>query len=132
PPSGAAPYEFLLERGTLALFRTAAGRISDLSLVTRTDARPEVTIPVAGDPTQWSQFVPIMKRSTPLGAKNGLAGVELEQSAPLMSWTSTWAFRAVGMAADLFAVGGDLHGGRIRWDVRPLGTRTELVMRSIL
>jgi hypothetical protein len=132
PANGAAPYEFLLERGTLALFRTAGGRISDLSLVARTDARPETTLQVAGDPTQWSQFIPIIKRSTPLGTRDGMAGVEMEQSAPLMSWTTTWAARAQGQSADLFAVGGDLHGARIRWDVRPLGARTELVMRSIL
>lgn len=134
PPTGSmGGYEFMLARGTVALLRSAGGRLSDLSLVDRTTARPEVVVKVAGEPTQWSQFVPTLRRTTTLGAKDGVAGVEVEQKLPLMSWTTTWAYRVSATAADLFAVAGDLRGGRMRWDVRPTKDgATELVLRAMM
>ncbi|MFI5290453.1 MAG: SRPBCC family protein [Polyangia bacterium] len=128
----AADYEFLLDRGTVALFRSVAGRISDISLIDRSAARPDVLMQVARDPTQWSQFIPTLKRSTPLGAKNGISGVELERKLPLCDWTTTYAYRSSASSVDLFGIGGDLHGARLRWDVRPSGAASQLVLRAIM
>jgi hypothetical protein len=132
PPSGASgSYEFLLERGTLALFRREGGRLRDLSLVDRTVARPEVALSVVNDPTQWSSFIPTLARTTALGSRDGMSGVEIEQSLPLIGWTTTWAYRGDARSMDMLAIGGDLHGGHLRWDVRPRGDKTELVLRAI-
>lgn len=132
PGGSAADYAFLLERGTVALFRAAGGHISDISLIDRSSARPDVLTQVAGDPTQWSHFIPTLTRSTPLGSKSGISGVEIERKLPLCDWTTTWAYRSSPRAVDLFGLSGDLHGGRMRWDVRPRGATSELVLRSIL
>ncbi len=121
-------YASLLERGTVALFRSAAGRLSDLSLIDRTSARPEMMMKVASEPGAWSQFVPTISRSTNVTAA-GNAGVEIEQSLPLVSWTTAYAYRNDLSSADMFALSGDLRGGRVRWDVRSLGQRTEVVLR---
>ena len=124
-------YEFLLERGTVALFRTQHGRLSDISLVDRVKAKPDVILKVAGEPQQWSSFLPTLKRSTPLGNQQGLTSVEIEQALPLMSWTTTWAYRADAKSVDYFAMSGDLSGGRMRVDVRPQpGGSSELVLRT--
>jgi hypothetical protein len=131
PTGTPGSYDFLLARGTLALFRTEGGRIRDISLVDRSTARPDVLLSVLGDPTGWHSFVPTLDRTTGLGAQNGMSGVEIEQSLPLMSWTTSWAFRTDARSVDLFAVSGDLRGGRLRWDVRPRGDQAELVLRAI-
>jgi hypothetical protein len=47
----------------------------------------------------------------------GLSAVEIEQSLPLMNWTSRWAYRQGSSAVELFALDGDLRGGHLRWDV---------------
>jgi hypothetical protein len=132
PTGSAGSYEFLLDRGTLALFRTEGGRLRDLSMVDRTNARPDVLLSVIGDMPQWHSFVNTIDRSTPLGAQNGMTGCETEQSLPLCSWTTTWATKVEAKSVDMFAVGGDLRGSRMRWDVRGRpGDRSELVLRAI-
>jgi len=132
PTGRPGSYEFLLDRGTLALFRTDGGHLRDLSMVDRTNARPEVLLSVVGDVPQWSRFIPTLDRTTPLGSQNGMAGVEMEQSLPLTSWTTTWAEKVESQAVDMFAIAGDLHGSRLRWDVRSRpGQRSELVLRAI-
>lgn len=133
PGKASGSYAPLLERGVVAMFRTAGGRLSDISLVARSSARPEVLTKVAGEPNGWSSFIPTVARSTPMGTKEGVPAVEVEQSLPLVSWTSTFGFRGDGKAVDLFGLGGDLKGGRMRWDVRPIATsKTEVVLRTVM
>lgn len=133
PGKATGSYAPLLERGVVALFRTAGGRLSDISLVARSSARPDVVTKVAGEPNAWSGFIPTVVRSTPVGMKEGVPAVEIEQSLPLVSWTSTLGFRADGKSVDLFGLGGDLKGGRMRWDVRPIApSKTEIVLRAVM
>jgi hypothetical protein len=130
PPIAEASYGFLLERGTVALVRSREGRISDISLIARSAAKPDGLVRAASEPMQWSRFVATIDRSTPMAAQNGLAAVELESSLPLMTFTTTYAYRSTPTAVDLFAVAGDLHGGRIRVDARPIdAAHAELILR---
>jgi hypothetical protein len=128
---------FLLERGAVALFRRAPnGRLSEVNLVDRTRARPEVMTQVASNTQNWSRFVPTIDRSTPVGSKQGLPSVEVEQSLPLMSWTTTWGVFGQAASVDMFGLDGDLTRGRMRWDVRPLhdapgGAQAEVVLRCV-
>ncbi len=129
-PTARGSYSALLKRGTIALFISAAGRLSEISLVDRTSARPEVVAKVAGDPTAWSQFVPTVAKSTHLDGKGGVPGVELQQSLPLVEWTTGFAYRVAGDVADQIGLSGDLRGAHLRWNVRRLSEdRTELVLR---
>ncbi|MGZ3427070.1 MAG: hypothetical protein ACXVCV_10500, partial [Polyangia bacterium] len=89
---------FLLDRGTLALFRRSGNRVSEVNLVDRTRARPDMLVRVAGNTSLWSKFVPTISKSTPLGQRQGLPAIEVEQSLPLMSWTTTWGVFASGNA----------------------------------
>lgn len=130
PPTGKpGSFEFMLERGAVALIRRAAGRVADLSLVERTLAQREHVARIAGEPSRWSQFVPTIKRSTPLGSEER---VEIEQSLPLVTFTSELGVRATADAADLFALSGDLRGGRLRFDTRPREGGSELILRSTM
>jgi hypothetical protein len=136
-PVGAQPnLGFLLERGTVALFRRGPDkRLSEVNLVDRTRARPEVLLQVAGNSAQWSRFVPTMERSTPVGNRQGLPSVELVQSLPLMSWTTVFGSVINGTSVDMFGIDGDLVRGRMRWDVRPVkdgvGSQSEVILRCV-
>jgi ribosome-associated toxin RatA of RatAB toxin-antitoxin module len=127
---------FLLDRGALALFRTIGNRVSEVNLVDRTRARPDVLVRVAANVSQWSRFVPTISKSTPLGARSGLPAFEVEQSLPLMSWTTAWGAFANASAVDMFGLDGDLVRSRIRWDVRPLRDagplQAEIVVRAMI
>jgi hypothetical protein len=130
-PRAGGGYEFMLARGTVALFRTDdKGRISDISLVDRSSAKPEIALRVAADPTQWASFVPTISKSLNLGNKDGMAAVQIEQSLPLVSWSTAFAYRVVGSAVQYLGLGGDLRGGQYQVDVRPLGDKTEIVLRA--
>lgn len=125
--AGAGDYQTLLTRGAVAILRTVEGRLIDISLVHRVQAPLAKVMRVAGDVGQWSAFVPSLKRSTPTGNQ----GVEIEQRLPLMmTWTTGYGVRTDPRSVDLFALSGDLGGGRLRLDGRELGERTELVFRS--
>src|SRR6185503_17987886 len=79
--AGAQPnLGFLLERGALALFRRNGNHVSEVNLVDRTRARPDVLVRVAANTAAWSKFVPTISKSTPLGPKQGLPATEIEQS----------------------------------------------------
>jgi hypothetical protein len=132
PPPGAPPnLGFLLDRGTVALFRTAAKRVSEISLIDRAVAPPQTLLQVAGQPAEWSRFVPSISKSSAAGTSAGLPTAEVEQALPLMSWDTRWGVMASPTSVDLFGLEGDLQHGRLRWDVRGLPNgRSELVLRA--
>jgi hypothetical protein len=137
PPGGAQPnLGFLLERGAVALFRRAGNRLSEVNLVDRTRARADVLVRVASNTGEWSRFVPTIDRSTPLGARSGLPGFQVNQSLPLMSWDTTWGVSSNASSVDMFGLDGDLQRARMRWDVRQLHDgantpQTEIVLRCL-
>jgi hypothetical protein len=132
-PAAAAsvPWEFLLERGTVAILLSSGGRLREVNLVERSTAPAQSLVALAADPARWSSFVPTMKRSTFVGGADG-AAVEIEQSLPLMSWTTKWAYRLERSSVDLVGLDGDLRGGHLRWDVRQQASGgSELILRAM-
>ncbi len=127
---------FLLERGALALFRRAGNHVSEVNLVDRTRARSDVLVRVAANTAAWSKFVPTIGKSIALGQRQGLPATEVEQSLPLMSWTTTWGVFANATAVDMFGLDGDLTRARMRWDVRSLkdagAMQSEVVLRAMV
>ena len=109
-------WEFLLERGTVAILLSSGGRLREVNLVEHSTATAEALFAVASAPSRWAEFVPTMKRSTMVGAGDSRA-VEIEQSLPLMNWTTRWAFRLDRSSVDLMALEGDLRHGHLHWDV---------------
>lgn len=107
-------WEFLLERGTVAILMSSGGRLREVNLVERSTAPAETLLAVASAPARWAEFVPTMKRSTQVG---GGGAVEIEQSLPLMSWTTRWAYRLERSSVDLLALEGDLRHGHLHWDI---------------
>jgi hypothetical protein len=117
PAAKAVDWEFLLDRGTVAILMTSGGRLREVNLVERSTASADSLFAVAADPSRWSAFVPTMKRSTGLGTEGGGGSVEIEQSLPLMNWTSRWAYKLQPSSVDILALDGDLRGGHLRWDI---------------
>jgi hypothetical protein len=110
-------WEFLLERGTVAILMSSGGRLREVNLVERSTASAEALFAVAAAPSRWSEFVPTMKRSTIVGGEGEGRAVEIEQSLPLMNWTTRWAYRLDRSSVDLMALHGDLRHGHLHWDV---------------
>src|SRR5262249_54647394 len=77
PAAASAAWEFLLERGTVAILLSSGGKLSEVNLVEQSTASPEALLALAADPTRWSGFVPTMSRSA-LVAGSGDT-VEIEQ-----------------------------------------------------
>ena len=136
PPGGAQPnLGFLLDRGTVALFRRAGGRLSEVNLVDRTRAGVDAVVRVASSTSEWSRFVPTIEKSKALGARSGLPGFQVDQTLPLMSWDTTWGVSVTPKSVDMFGLDGDLQRGRMRWDFRKIqdggDAQTEIVLRCL-
>lgn len=129
PAAGGADYGFLLDRGTVAMLRNGGSRLSDLSLVDRTTARPEVVVQVAKQVDQWAQFVPSIKRSESIGDR-----VDMKQALPLLTFDTQYGVQSNASSVELYGLAGDLRGARLRFDVRsePAGSaaRSQLVFRA--
>lgn len=130
PSTGSADLGFLLERGTMAIMRTQSGRLSELSLISRSSARPESLLQAAQQVTRWSEYVPSVKSSSAAGSRDGLAMVELTQTLPMLTFTTRFGVQSSPSAVDLYGFSGDLSSSRLRFDVRSEGGRTQLVFRS--
>lgn len=131
PPPGNADYRPLLERGVLVLIRTQGGRPTDMNLIERTPVPLPYLVQSAQDLSNWASYVPSVKKSQSLGSKDGMPLVELEQSLPLLSFTTRYAVNAGPSSVDLAGMSGDLSGARLRIDVRadPAGG-SQLVLRT--
>jgi hypothetical protein len=135
--AGAQPnLGFLLERGAVALFRRSGSHVSEVNLVDRSRARADLLLRVTANTAAWSKFVPTIEKSTALGQRQGLPATEIDQSLPLMSWTTTWGVFSNATSVDMFGLAGDLTRSRMRWDVRPLANagamQSEIVLRAMV
>jgi hypothetical protein len=137
-PAGNPNFNFLLQRGTVALFRASGGVLQEVDLIDHVNAPPDVALKVAGEPRKWKEFMPSVSASIDLGTmKDGLQGVEIEQSIPLITWNTKFEVRATPVnasgagAVDMLGVEGDLRLGRLRWDASPIaGGKSQLVLRT--
>jgi hypothetical protein len=129
PAAANVAWQFLLARGTVAILMSSGGRLREVNLVQRSTAKAEALLALAADPARWSAFVPTMRRTTALG-QAGAAVVEIEQSLPLMNWTTKWACRRLGASVDLLGLDGDLRGAHLRWDASDEAGQAQLILRA--
>jgi hypothetical protein len=132
PTASKVDWEFLLDHGAVIVLMSAGGRLREVNLVERSTASADALFAVAGAPSRWSTFVPTMRRSTAVGGSGDFPVVEIQQSLPLMSWTSRWAYRQDRSSVELLALDGDLRGGHLHWDVsRDRQGRSLLILRAM-
>ena len=129
--AGTPSFGFLLQRGTVALFRSIRGQLAETTLLEDVNAPAEVVLKQLAQPGHWKEFVPTIETSYDVGQKDGYPAGEWTQSVPLLSWTSKWQLKLDKTSVDMFAYEGDLRQSRMRWDVQPLGAnRSQLVLRT--
>jgi ribosome-associated toxin RatA of RatAB toxin-antitoxin module len=129
--TGTPAFGFLLQRGTVALFRAIKGQLAEVTMLDNINASAEATLRVVNDVRRWKEFVPTISESYDLGNEKGVPMVEFEQSVPLLSWSTKWQVQATPSSYDMFAIDGDLRLSRMRWDVKPaFGGKTQLVLRA--
>lgn len=117
PAAGAAGYDFLLERGPVALFRNSQGRLHDTSLITLSTAGREALLDATRHASRWQDAIPIIGRSVELSGPDDQPVVDLQLALPLFSFHTRYALRTMGYSVDLLGIAGDLVGSRLRWDV---------------
>ena len=119
-PTGtpATSYRFMLDRGLLAILRHQGDHLVDFSLIERSTAPAASLVDELAHPERWT-YVPSLSHLSQKDAKDGMSVVELEQSLPLMSWTTRWGVKPSQGGVDLFGLDGDLRGSRLRFDLRP-------------
>lgn len=135
PPAGGASYDFLLERGVVALFRSRGGRLAEMTLIDRSVASPAGLIETAREASRYSEFVPTISSSSEMPPIDGVPTVSLQLSLPLVSFETRYGIRATPSSVDMLGYDGDLRGSRQRWDVVPIQGRgltaqTRLVLRT--
>ena len=116
--SPATSYRFMLDRGLLAVLRHQGDHLVDFSIIERSAAAPASLLDELSHPERWS-YVPSLSHVAQKDGKDGMGVVEIEQSLPLMSWTTRWGVKQSQGGVDLFGVDGDLRGSRMRFDLRP-------------
>jgi ribosome-associated toxin RatA of RatAB toxin-antitoxin module len=130
-PAGKPSFNFLLDRGTVALFLSQKGHLAEVRLMDNVNAAPEATLKVVADIKHWKEFVPTISESYDLGVQKGQPMAEFEQSVPLLSWSTKWIVKTDARSVDMFGDDGDLRLSRLRWDVMPNGAgKTQLLLRA--
>lgn len=129
PAPGPGSYDFLLERGTVALLRSRQDRLQELSLIVASPASPDSLLDAARHSGRWSESVPIVGRSAELLGTDDHPLVDLQVDVPLFSFQTRYTLRTFGYSVDMLGVQGELYGARLRWDVQNSPT-TRLVLRA--
>lgn len=135
PAAGGASYEFLLDRGVVALFRSRAGHLAEMTLIDRSVASPAGLVETARDAARYSEFVPTISSSSEMAPVDGVPTVSLQLSLPLISFETRYGIRATPSSVDMLGYDGDLKDSRQRWDMAPIHGRgmtaqTRLVLRT--
>jgi hypothetical protein len=130
PQSGYAPYDTLLQRGTVVLLRSQNSRLSEISMVSRSAAPSQQLVALLNRPQDFGSYIPSITKSYDSGRSDEMQRVELEQSLPLLSFRTVYGVRSIGNSIDMFGLSGDLRGGRLRWDVGSVPGFTQLILRT--
>lgn len=122
-PTTAPSFAPLLARGEVALMRTFAGALGDVSVLERVFAGEPRVADVIARANDYAAFVPGVDKSYRRGD-----GFYVEMALPIVTWASTWALHPEAHAVDGAATDGDLRGARVRWDLSARGERETLVV----
>ena len=122
-----------LERGLVGFLRNSAdGRSSEVSLVDRSSARPDVPLTNIKRMNAWSTFIPTITKSADSPREGIPMMVDLVQSLPLVSFHTLFGARTTNSSVDMYGVEGDPRGPRMRWDVDARSRGGEqVVLRSL-
>ncbi len=121
-PRGSPSFDFLLERGAVAVIRSApSGALIDVSVVRRIPAPLERVLSVLRAPERWREFMPAVTASKVVDRRGDGLDFELSVDGVLLSVDTRYRMQFVPAGADSLGVGGDLAGSRFRWDL----TRTD-------
>ncbi len=130
PIPSAVAYDFLLQRGMVVLLRTQQGRLSEVSMVSRSAAPAAKYLQLLSRPQDFGSYIPSITKSIDNGKMDEVAKVDIEQSLPLLSFRTMYGVRSMGSSIDMLGLSGDLRGGRLRFDISSVGGLTQLVLRT--
>jgi hypothetical protein len=132
PPQKGSPatrFDFLLERGAVAILRHQSQKLVEFSLIDRSKAAAGSLLDELSHPERW-KYLPSYNKVAAHDPRDGLPVVEIVQSLPLMSWATWFGVRPSGGGVDLFGLDGDLRGAQLRFDLHPDGGMQQIILRG--
>ena len=131
PAAGATNYDALLSRGTIVLLRRQPGQFTQLSLIRRSNVPAAALVRAASEPLSWPGKIPTIRAARPMPDEDGMAVAAVEQSLPLLSFSSVFGVRREPTVMDMMGLRGELRGARLRWDIRTTGSESQVVLRTM-
>jgi hypothetical protein len=116
----------LLVRGPASVVRNPdGGRDARITLLTRTDATPEIVRRVITTPGDYATFMPILRGVDVLSQHGNRTGFRFHVAAPLFDVTALCAMRAASARrVDVDILESEIGPGASRWDLLPDGDGT--------
>jgi ribosome-associated toxin RatA of RatAB toxin-antitoxin module len=133
PPKSTAPgFQFLLERGAVAIIRsTPNGSLLDVSVVKRIPAPLEKVLEVVRAPDTWPGFMPAVTACEVQSRTPDGLTYHMTIDGILVSVDTSYHMKYLGNAGvDSLGVDGDLKGSRLRWDLSAQQGETLAVYRA--
>jgi hypothetical protein len=124
-------FNFLLERGMVAIMRSENGRLSDVSVLDRAFAPLEKVAEAISHPAQWYKFVPGVDESYERARKEGIVEYRTVMSVPLVSWDTVYSMRVAGTQLEGIGQSGDLRGAHFMWDLVKRGPNETLAIYRV-
>jgi hypothetical protein len=124
-------FNFLLQRGMVAIMRTENGRLSDVSVLDRAFAPMSAVADAITHPAAWSKFVPGVDESYERSRKEGIVEYRTVMSVPLVSWDTVYSMRTSPAQIEGLGIEGDLRGARYQWDLVNRGPKETLTIYRV-
>ncbi len=130
--SGKSPgFNFLLDRGVVAIIRSQDGRLSDVSVLDRVFTPVEKLSDAISHPAQWSKFVPGVDESYERSRQEGVIEYRTVMSVPLVSWDTVYSLRVAANQLEGIGQSGDLRGAHYQWDLVKRGPKETLAIYRV-
>ena len=121
-------FNFLLERGMVAVMRTQNGRLSDISVLDRAFAPLANVAEAISHPANWAKFIPGVDESYERSRGEGAIEYRSVMSVPLVSWDTVYQMRVADTQMEGMGMKGDLRGAHFQWDLVKKGPKETLAI----
>jgi hypothetical protein len=124
-------FNFLLERGMVAIMRSQDGHLSAISGRDRAYASGPTVAEAITHPAQWAKFIPGVDESNERSRSQGNIEYRSVMSVPLVSWDTVYQMRVAPSQIEGMAVQGDLRGAHFMWNLTERGPKETLAIYRV-
>jgi hypothetical protein len=131
PKAKSPGFNFLLERGMVAIMRSQDGHLSDISVLDRAFAPIANVADAITHPANWAKFIPGVDESYERSRNQGIIEYRSVMSVPLVSWDTVYQMRTGASQFEGMGMQGDLRGAHFMWDLVSRGPKETLAIYRV-